>query len=817
MLETRNERILRIKKEKQSQKVQMMNQSFKRSLIVVGTTACVGLYVSPVDQLLSANFSVVEASTAATQFLRNIIPAAQNVARGKDIYTSVMIAQAALESGWGTSALSKAPNHNLFGVKGSYNGQSVNMQTLEDSGGQNYYSIQANFRKYPSYQESLEDYADKIVNGISGAPLFYSGAWKSKTNSYQDATAYLTGRYATDTAYGSKLNRIIEQFGLTKYDTETAVNMAEEIANQQTTTSSGDGYTVVSGDSLYAIARKTGTSIQDLLSLNGLNLNSIIHPGQVLALSSKAASTETKQEESAPKEETKSTETSTTTSTGSYTVVSGDGLYAIARKTGTSIQDLLSLNGLTLNSTIYPGQVLKLSSTSETSASEEASTSTEETSTEETSTSSEQATSTGSYTVVSGDGLYAIARKTGTSIKDLLSLNGLTLNSTIYPGQVLKLSSTSEVSVSEETTSAEETSSEESASNEVQTSSSSGSYTVVSGDSLYAIARKTGTSIQDLLSLNGLTLNSTIYPGQVLKLSSTSETSASEEASTSTEETSTEETSTSSEQATSTGSYTVVSGDGLYAIARKTGTSIKDLLSLNGLTLNSTIYPGQVLKLSSTSEVSVSEETTSAEETSSEESASNEVQTSSSSGSYTVVSGDSLYAIARKTGTSIQDLLSLNGLNLNSVIHPGQVLQLSNAYESSSTEETVTTTEETASSEETTTSGNAQMYYVHQGDTLYRIARNNGISLSTLLEWNNLSVDSPIHPGQGLIVSYGSSSSSEESNTTTQSYESTYTVKAGDGLWRIAKNHGLTLDELKSMNQLTSNIIQPGQVLIVSK
>ena len=663
MLETRNERILRIKKEKQSQKVQMMNQSLKRSLIVVGTTACVGLYVSPVDQLLSANFSVVEASTAATQFLRNIIPAAQNVARGKDIYTSVMIAQAALESGWGTSALSKAPNHNLFGVKGSYNGQSVNMQTLEDSGGQNYYSIQANFRKYPSYQESLEDYADKIVNGISGAPLFYSGAWKSKTNSYQDATAYLTGRYATDTAYGSKLNRIIEQFGLTKYDTETAVNMAEEIANQQTTTSSGDGYTVVSGDSLYAIARKTGTSIQDLLSLNGLNLNSIIHPGQVLALSSTSVSTETKQEESAPKEEKKSTEstsTATTTSAGSYTVVSGDGLYAIARKTGTSIQDLLSLNGLSLNSTIYPGQVLKLSSNSEASSAEETATNSEETSSEETSTSSEQVTS-------------------------------------------------------------------------------------------------------------------------------------------------------------STGSYTVISGDGLYAIARKTGTSIQDLLSLNGLTLTSTIYPGQVLKLSSTSEVSSSEEATNVEETNSEETASNEVQTSSSAGSYTVVSGDSLYAIARKTGTSIQDLLSLNGLNLNSVIHPGQVLQLSNAYELTTTEETVTTTEETASSEETSTFGNAQMYYVHQGDTLYRIARNNGISLSTLLEWNNLSVDSPIYLGQGLIVSYSSSSSSEESNTTTQSSESTYTVKAGDGLWRIAKNHGLTLDELKSMNQLTSNIIQPGQVLIVSK
>ena len=653
MLESRNARLLRIKKEKQSQKVQMMNQSLKKSLIVVGTTACMGLYVSPVDQLLSANFSVVEASTAATQFLRNIIPAAQNVARGKDIYTSVMIAQAALESGWGTSALSKAPNHNLFGVKGSYNGQSVNMQTLEDSGGQNYYSIQANFRKYPSYQESLEDYVDKIVNGISGAPLFYSGAWKSKTNSYQDATAYLTGRYATDTAYGSKLNRIIEQFGLTKYDTETAVNMAKEIANNQTTDSSGDGYTVVSGDSLYAIARKTGTSIQDLLSLNGLSLTS-----------------------------------------------------------------------------------------------------------------------------------------------------------TIYPGQVLKLSSNSEASSSEETaTSMEETSSEETATNEVQTSSSAGSYTVVSGDGLYAIARKTGTSIQDLLNLNGLNLNSIIHPGQVLQLSNGYESSSTEETK-----------STESSTTTSSGSYTVVSGDGLYAIARKTGTSIQDLLSLNGLSLTSTIYPGQVLKLSSNSEASSSEETaTSTEETSSEATSTSSEQVTTSSGSYTVVSGDGLYAIARKTGTSIQDLLSLNGLTLNSVIHPGQVLQLSNGYESSLTEETVTTTEETATSEETITSGNVQMYYVHQGDTLYRIARNNGISLSTLLEWNNLSVDSPIYPGQGLIVSYGSSSSSEESNTLTQNSESTYTVKAGDGLWRIAKNHGLTLDELKSMNQLTSNIIQPGQVLIVSK
>ena len=437
MLETRNERILRIKKEKQSQKVQMMNQSLKRSLIVVGTTACVGLYVSPVDQLLSANFSVVEASTAATQFLRNIIPAAQNVARGKDIYTSVMIAQAALESGWGTSALSKAPNHNLLGVKGSYNGQSVNMQTLEDSGGQNYYSIQADFRKYPSYQESLEDYADKIVNGISGAPLFYSGAWKSKTNSYQDATAYLTGRYATDTAYGAKLNRIIEQFGLTKYDTETAVNMAEEIASNETSTTSGNSYTVVSGDSLYAIARKTGTSIDDLLSLNGLSLNSTIYPGQVLTLSGNsesapaAESTESTAEESQEEVATPE-ETTPSTNAKMYYVHSGDSLYRIAHNHGISLSTLLEWNNLSVDSIIYPGQGLIVSDGSSPTSeqAEESTSSSEETASESTET---------TYTVQPGDGLWRIAKNHGLTLDELKSINQLTSN-IIQPGQVLIVS-----------------------------------------------------------------------------------------------------------------------------------------------------------------------------------------------------------------------------------------------------------------------------------------------------------------------------------------------------------------------------------------
>ena len=53
----------------------------------------------------------------------------QAVANSNDMYASVMIAQALLESSYGSSGLASAPNYNLFGVKGSYNGQSVYMPT----------------------------------------------------------------------------------------------------------------------------------------------------------------------------------------------------------------------------------------------------------------------------------------------------------------------------------------------------------------------------------------------------------------------------------------------------------------------------------------------------------------------------------------------------------------------------------------------------------------------------------------------------------------------------------------------------------------
>lgn len=153
-------------------------------------------------------------------FIEKIGEDARELCLKNDVYASVMIAQAILESGSGNSALASEPNYNLFGVKGSYKGQSVNFSTGEDNGSGGIYTIRSDFRKYPSYKESMEDYIKLIKEGIQGNKDFYKPTWKSQTKSYEDATKYLQGKYATDTSYASKLNGLIKTYDLDQYDRE---------------------------------------------------------------------------------------------------------------------------------------------------------------------------------------------------------------------------------------------------------------------------------------------------------------------------------------------------------------------------------------------------------------------------------------------------------------------------------------------------------------------------------------------------------------------------------------------------------------------
>ncbi|KXT81260.1 glucosaminidase domain-containing protein [Streptococcus panodentis] len=182
------------------------------TLFAMAATVAVGFVLAHQTNSASANNSDQQPMNQTDYFISQIGEPARQLGQDNDLYASVMIAQAILESGSGQSGLSDDPHYNLFGIKGQYDGQSATMQTWEDDGQGNAYTINDSFRSYPSYVESLQDYVTVLKQG------HFAGAWKSNTSSYQDATAALTGVYATDSSYNSKLNYIIEKYDLTRFD-----------------------------------------------------------------------------------------------------------------------------------------------------------------------------------------------------------------------------------------------------------------------------------------------------------------------------------------------------------------------------------------------------------------------------------------------------------------------------------------------------------------------------------------------------------------------------------------------------------------------
>lgn len=438
------------------------DQKIKQGVATVGATMAL-------SQVAMVQTTKTHAATNQQAFLDKIAPLAQELAGKNDLYASVMIAQAVLESAWGKSGLSSAPNNNLFGMKGLYNGQSVNLPTLEDDGTGKMYRINDNFRRYPSYYESLEDYVDKIKTLKINGQTFYAGAWRSNAPSYKDATKWLTGRYATDTAYASKLNYIIETYGLTRYD---APSTAKTPYVQKTATSeatkvntvvnavkpSGKVHIVTAGETLWRIATTNGLSVSQLKTLNGLTTDTIF-VGQTLRLQGENTATPTPVKaapvnNTAPQTQVKETpKTSTPTKTveketvsapsvqsSVYTVQKGDTLYRIANKNGISVAQLKSLNGLS-SDLIFVGQSLKLETTKTTPKQEAAPV-------QQTVVKAEQPVSAKKqeqevekkavHVVKSGDTLWRIANENGMSVDTLKSLNGLVGN-LIRVGQSIKL------------------------------------------------------------------------------------------------------------------------------------------------------------------------------------------------------------------------------------------------------------------------------------------------------------------------------------------------------------------------------------------
>lgn len=251
-----------------------------------------------------------------------------------------------------------------------------------------------------------------------------------------------------------------------------------------------------------------------------------------------------------------------------YTVQSGDSLWSISKKFGITVDELKQANNLTSN-LLSIGQNLYIPS-------------------------KETDVTTGEYVVKSGDTLYAIAQKYGTTVDNLKSINDLTTDS-LAIGQILKVPTES---------------------NEIDNDT----YTVKSGDTLYGIANKYNTTVDAIKDLNNLTSN-TLSIGQTLKIPSNSDS------------------------AVTTNTYTVVKGDTLYGIAQKFGITVDELKTLNNLSSN-TLSIGETLKVPNKDNVT-----------------------------YTVKSGDTLYSIAREFGTTVSAITALNNL-ATTVLSIGQKLLL---------------------------------------------------------------------------------------------------------------------------------------------
>ncbi len=156
-------------------------------------------------------------------------------------------------------------------------------------------------------------------------------------------------------------------------------------------------------------------------------------------------------------------------------------------------------------------------------------------------------------------------------------------------------------------------------------------------------------------------------------------------------------------------------------------------------------------------------------------------------GYYVVQKGDSLWSIASKNNTSVNELKKLNNLSSNT-LQIGQLLKLPNSNDS-----------------ENNNTSEKNIYTVVKGDSLWAIANKYGTSVEELKKANNLTSNN-LSIGQTLII---------PSNSVPGQTEITYTVKKGDSLWAIANKYDTTVDKIKSVNNLSSNTLQIGQVLII--
>lgn len=155
-------------------------------------------------------------TTNKQDFIDEIVPVAKEMQASHGIMPSIILAQAILESDWGTSELS-AKYNNLFGIKSfSPNDHSIKLETKEYKDGK-WETIKANFKVYASWSDCIRDHTLLFVQGVDWDPYLYQGVLLA--DDYQTAAKALqVAGYATDPGYADKLVSLIKQYQLDQYD-----------------------------------------------------------------------------------------------------------------------------------------------------------------------------------------------------------------------------------------------------------------------------------------------------------------------------------------------------------------------------------------------------------------------------------------------------------------------------------------------------------------------------------------------------------------------------------------------------------------------
>ncbi|MFJ4170440.1 LysM peptidoglycan-binding domain-containing protein [Paenarthrobacter sp. NPDC089714] len=197
--------------------------------------------------------------------------------------------------------------------------------------------------------------------------------------------------------------------------------------------------------------------------------------------------------------------------------------------------------------------------------------------------------------------------------------------------------------------------------------------------------------------------------------------------------------------------YKIVRGDTISAIAHRFSLDTNEVLKLNKLTATTLIYPGQTIQLKGTAPAATPAPAPAAAPT--------PAVSSDAAATYTVVSGDTLGAIAARHGVPLSSIFSWNNLNGSSIIYPGQKIKVSAG---SSAPAPSAPAPAPAPSAPASGSGT---YTIKAGDTLSSIASRQGVSLSALMSANNVTATTVIYPGQKLTIP-GSNSLAPASSTT---------------------------------------------------